>query len=360
VGESLDLPPAKLNLLVQAGELHDIGKVALPATILDKPGPLTDAEWELMRQHTLIGERILSSVPPLALVGAIVRSTHERFDGTGYPDGLCGEAIPLEGRIVAACDALDAMLSDRPYRPALTRAQAEAELLRHSGTQFDPSVVAILLDVAAAHAPAQPAAAPVTYPATPEPRLTTIASLRGLLELRRFARQAASLEQVLDAAARIVADSLGLRTVVINLRRPGTDLFEVTTVHGTPEVRTALLGTTNPATVWQELLDERYYRRGAFHIRAGELDWSTIGGTRAVVGELAGDDPWLWHPEDELFVPFYDSQRQLLGIFSVGEPTSRRRPSDDELDILVAIAEHAADAIEPLQGSPALQLAVSG
>jgi two-component system cell cycle response regulator len=360
VGESLQLPPTRLDLLVQAAELHDIGKVALPGAILEKAGPLSDAEWEAMRQHTLIGERILSCVPALAPVAAIVRSTHERFDGNGYPDRLCAEAIPLEARIVAACDALDAMLSDRPYRPALQRAQAEAEMLRHSGTQFDPEIVPIVLEVAAEHAPATPASKPTTYPVSPEPRLTTIASLRGLLELRRIARGGASLEQVLDAAARIVADSLGLRTVVINLRRPGSDLFEVTTVHGDPEVRASLLSTVNPATVWQQLLEERYYRRGAYHIRAGDLDWSTVRGTRVVVGEIAGEDPWLWHPEDELFVPFYDARGQMLGVFSVGEPASRRRPSDDELDILVAIAEHAADAIDALRGSPTLELVASG
>jgi len=359
VGESLQLSPTRLELLVQAAELHDIGKVALPPAILEKAGPLNDAEWDLMRRHTLIGETILSSVPPLSAVGGIVRSTHERFDGGGYPDGLCADAIPLEARIVAACDAFDAMLSDRPYRPALTYAQAEEELRRHAGTQFDPEIVPVLLQVAATHAPAPVVGPAVLHPRAPEPRLTTIASLRGLLELRRISRRGASLEQVLDAAARIVADSLGLQTVVVNLRRPGSDLFEVTTVHGAPEVRASLLGTINPAGVWQQLLDERYYRRGAYHIRAGELDWSTVGGTRAVVGELAGDDPWLWHPEDELFVPFYDSDQNLLGIFSVGEPTSRRRPSDDELDILVAIAEHVADAIEAIQLPAPLHLAAS-
>jgi two-component system cell cycle response regulator len=358
VGESLGLPPTRLDLLVQAAELHDVGKIALPPTILEKRGPLNDAEWESMRRHTLIGERILTSVPSLAAVGTIVRSTHERFDGSGYPDGLCGETIPLEARIVAACDAFDAMLANRPYRRALTPAQAEAELRRNAGTQFDPDIVAILLQVAASHEPAPPTRTAITYPVTPEPRLTTIASLRGLLELRRIARQGASLEQVLEAVAQVVADSLGLHTVVINLRRPGTDVFEVTTVQGDPEVRASLLGTANPAAVWEKLLDERYHRRGAYHIRAGELDWSTVGGTRAVVGELAGDDPWLWHPEDELFVPFYDSTGHLLGIFSVGEPSSRRRPSDDELDIIVAIAEHAADAIEALQPSRDLHLAV--
>jgi GAF domain-containing protein len=240
------------------------------------------------------------------------------------------------------------MLANRPYRPALGSQQAQEELRRNAGTQFDPSVVDAFMAIGDDQAQLSTPAHRTSPSAAPEPRLTTIASLRGLLELRRLARGDASLEVVLETTARIIADSLGLGTVVINVRRPGTDLFEVTTVHGDQAVRESLLGSANPLLVWQQLLQERYHRRGAYHIRAGELDWATVGGTRAVVGEIAGNDPWLWHPEDELFVPFYASDKSLLGVFSVGEPSSRRRPSDDELDILVAIAEHAADAIEPL------------
>jgi two-component system cell cycle response regulator len=348
VGSGLGLSAIELDQLAHAAELHDVGKLAIPQAILAKPGPLTPEEWELMRQHTLIGERILRRAPALSRVATIVRSTHERFDGTGYPDRLCGEEIPLEARIVAVCDAYAAMLAARPYRRARSSQEAQEELRRNAGTQFDPAVVDAFTATACNRAQ-PPAALSRTSPsAPPEPRLTTIASLRGLLELRRLARSNESLEVVLDATARIIADSLGLGTVVINLRRPGTDLFDVTTVHGADVVRDVLLGTTNPLSVWKELLHERYHRRGAYHIRAGEFDWEALGGSRAVVGEVAGSDPWLWNPEDELFFPFYASDGSLLGVFSVGEPSSRRRPSDDELDILVAIAEHAADAIEPL------------
>jgi hypothetical protein len=360
VGERIGLAPAALDQLLHAAELHDIGKLAIPQSILAKPGPLTPDEWELMRQHTLIGERILRRVPALAPVATIVRSSHERYDGSGYPDGLSGEAIPLEARIVAVCDAFAAMLADRPYRAALSSQQAQEELRRHAGTQFDPAVVDAFLTTIDQAASSQVHALPAPRPVAPEPRLTTIASLRGLLELRRLARKQHSLEVVLEATARIIADSLGLGTVVINLRRTGTDIFEVATVHGDQTVRDALLGTANPLSVWQQLLQERYNRRGAYHIRAGELDWTTVGGTRAVVGEIAGSDPWLWHPEDELFVPFFTTGGSLLGIFSIGEPASQRRPSDDELDILVAIAEHAADAIEPLLPEEPVRLQLVG
>ena len=118
-----------------AAELHDIGKVAIPDSIVEKPGPLDDEEWAFMRRHTIIGERILAAAPSLAPVGELVRSSHERYDGRGYPDGLAGEDIPLGARIIAVCDAFDAMLADRPYSPARSRrrgARRAAPLLGHA------------------------------------------------------------------------------------------------------------------------------------------------------------------------------------------------------------------------------------
>jgi two-component system cell cycle response regulator len=130
--------------ILRAAELHDIGKLAIPDEILDKPGPLDDSEWGFMRQHPVIGERILGAAPALAPVAELVRSSHERWDGRGYPDGLAGEAIPLGARIVFACDAYDAMTSDRCYQRARTPQAAMAELRRQAGTQFDPRVVEAL------------------------------------------------------------------------------------------------------------------------------------------------------------------------------------------------------------------------
>jgi two-component system cell cycle response regulator len=125
----------------QGAELHDIGKLAIPDTILNKPGALDDAEWGFMRRHTLVGERILAAAPALVDVARLVRASHERWDGDGYPDGLAGEEIPLGARVIAVCDAWDAMVTDRPYRRAMPREEALAELERCAGTQFDPDVV---------------------------------------------------------------------------------------------------------------------------------------------------------------------------------------------------------------------------
>ena len=129
--------------------LHDVGKVAIPKEILNKPGPLDDAEWAVMRTHTVAGQRMLDRVGGfMREVGAIVRGSHERWDGGGYPDGLAGEAIPLEARIITACDAYNAMTTTRPYRKAMDPGSAAAELQRCSGTQFDPVVVEALLALA--------------------------------------------------------------------------------------------------------------------------------------------------------------------------------------------------------------------
>jgi diguanylate cyclase (GGDEF)-like protein len=141
VARQLGLAPHLVDQVRDAAQLHDIGKIAIPDAILNKPGPLDEEEWTFMRRHTVIGERIISAAPALAEVALLVRSSHERYDGGGYPDGLSGEAIPIGARIVAVCDAFDAMTADRPYRVAMMPQDALAELRRCSGTQFDPRVV---------------------------------------------------------------------------------------------------------------------------------------------------------------------------------------------------------------------------
>ena len=131
----------------QVALLHDIGKVGVPDAILQKPGRLTGPEWDVMREHPSIGAQIVSAIGSLSHLAPAVRAEHEHWDGGGYPDGLAGEAVPLPSRICFVCDAWHAMTSDRPYRRALTAAQARAEIERHAGTQFCPTTVAALLRV---------------------------------------------------------------------------------------------------------------------------------------------------------------------------------------------------------------------
>jgi diguanylate cyclase (GGDEF)-like protein len=157
VGRQLALSAEQLDELARAAELHDIGKIAIPDEILHKPAPLDAGEWELMRQHTIIGDRILGAAPAMRPVAEIVRASHERWDGAGYPDSLAGDEIPLGARIVSVCDAFHAMTSPRPYQPTLEREAALAELRRCAGTQFDPAVVEAFCALALEHALDDPA-----------------------------------------------------------------------------------------------------------------------------------------------------------------------------------------------------------
>jgi diguanylate cyclase (GGDEF)-like protein len=145
VAEALALNPDEVARVETAALLPDVGKVGIPDSILHKDGPLDDNEWVLMKEHPVIGERILRAIPGLGGVARIVRHEHERWDGDGYPDGISGDQIPIGSRIILACDAYHAMTSDRPYRKAMSHGEALKDLRKNAGTQFDPQVVEALL-----------------------------------------------------------------------------------------------------------------------------------------------------------------------------------------------------------------------
>ena len=141
VGSRLGMGAAELRTLRWGALLHDVGKIEMRTELLTKRSALTPAEFEEIKLHTVVGARMVERVARLGKVHQLVRWSHERWDGNGYPDGLAGEAIPLGSRVIFACDAYDAMVSDRPYRDALSLREALAELRAGAGTQFDPAVV---------------------------------------------------------------------------------------------------------------------------------------------------------------------------------------------------------------------------
>jgi HD-GYP domain-containing protein (c-di-GMP phosphodiesterase class II) len=153
VARRIGLAGERLHAVVRAAELHDVGKVLVPDAILNKPGALDPAELELMRRHAIAGYLILTESGEPAPVPALVRSSHERWDGSSYPDGLSGDDIPLGSRIITICDAYDAMTHPRPYRPARPVADALAELRAGAGVRYDPCLVDVFFDVAAATPP---------------------------------------------------------------------------------------------------------------------------------------------------------------------------------------------------------------
>jgi putative nucleotidyltransferase with HDIG domain len=144
VAGELSLDADLVRDVEQVALLHDIGKLGIPDAVLHKPGPLNDGEWALMKTHPTVGANIVRAIPSLAHLAAMVEAEHERWDGGGYPAGLAGSHIPGGARIILACDAYDAMTTDRPYRAAMAADAARAELRAHAGSQFDPAVIAAL------------------------------------------------------------------------------------------------------------------------------------------------------------------------------------------------------------------------
>ena len=152
----LGMPAGRVERIAHAALLHDVGKLGVPNEILHKRGPLTAEEWAVMAEHPVAGERILLRIPELAAIAPIVRHEHEHWDGSGYPDGLKGRAIPLGSRVILACDAYEAMITPRPYRAALSRAEAVAQLEAGAGVVYDPEVVEALLDLLGERPPKVP------------------------------------------------------------------------------------------------------------------------------------------------------------------------------------------------------------
>lgn len=174
---------------------------------------------------------------------------------------------------------------------------------------------------------------------------TNISPLRGLLEVTRLLRAREDLPALLEAVARTIGETLGFRTVAVNLYRPAWDDFEVAVVHGNEEARAALLGNKRDGAHLVVLLNERFERRGAYYVASGSVDWDSLGPSYTPEGERQSH-PDAWDPEDALLVPMRDAAGNLLGTISVDEPLSGRVPTDDELDLLVALADHASLAVE--------------
>jgi diguanylate cyclase (GGDEF)-like protein len=338
-----------------AAELHDIGKVALPEHILRKPGPLDAEEWELMRRHTLVGERILAAAPALRPAAALVRSSHERWDGCGYPDGLVGEDIPLGARIVAVCDAYDAMTTDRPYQRRMTSAAALDELRACSGSQFDPAVVdAFVAEVSESDREISRRRFAPPPPRRADAPLGPVRAVEQIVQALELAGVGAAAERVFSHYAQAIATAFDMQTVVVNVYDPESEQFVVPCVVGDERVRETLTGSVYPKTVWEPVLVERFNRRGAYLLLAGEFDWSQQEGDRYTPEWRPSEDPNAWHPEDELFLPFYDRAGSLVGVFSLGDPSSGRRPHDDELELLAGLASHAGPVYDRVRAAAAL------
>jgi diguanylate cyclase (GGDEF)-like protein len=353
VAARLGLSVSDRSLVRRTAELHDLGKLAIHPDVLAKSGSLDEREWSEIRRHSLAGEDLLNPFPSLAPVAALVRSTHERFDGDGYPDGLDSDAIPLVARIVAACDAYDAMVTDRIYGPTRTGAGACAELEAAAGKQFDAAVVAALLAEVADKRTSGLTSVSDVDGALEDTEVHRLARFHALLQSATIVEHADDLPRALEAVAQVVAENLYYGAAVINLWRPEWDDFVVSTVYGDDPGLPTLLGSTYGWETWERVLEPRFLRAGAYTVYAGEYDWTDLSGHR-VVPEVEHDGhPDAWQGEDEIFVPFHHTDGRILGVFNVAQPKSGRRPSDGELQLLTTVVRHAARAVQRAQETAA-------
>jgi diguanylate cyclase (GGDEF)-like protein/putative nucleotidyltransferase with HDIG domain len=222
VARKLGLERDEIQLIRTVALLHDIGKIGIPDSVLHKPARLEEGEWQLMREHPAIGERILRPLPGLTSVATAVRHEHERWDGRGYPDGLAGEGIPLASRVVLACDAWHALVSDRPYRKALPLDAALEELRACAGTQFDPHVVEALLECVQEPLPT---AEDLASDAVVGPDSRAELELRALVTVAAAVAAAHALDEVIEIAAEEARRALRASTVSISQLDEGRTLL---------------------------------------------------------------------------------------------------------------------------------------
>ncbi len=227
VASELGMETDEVTSVGQVALLHDIGKVGVPDAILQKPGRLTAPEWDVMREHPSIGAQIVSAIGSLSHLAPAVRAEHERWDGAGYPDGLAGEAVPLASRICFVCDAWHAMTSDRPYRRALTPAEARAEIERHAGSQFCPTTVAALMRVLDREGAPVGRQEESVAGSSPLPRVRPDrpleAELRALITVSSAVAGAHRFEEVLDAVGEQACKVLRASAVSISRWEPEHD-----------------------------------------------------------------------------------------------------------------------------------------
>jgi GAF domain-containing protein len=231
----------------------------------------------------------------------------------------------------------------------MTRADAIRELDACSGTQFDPIVVAAARTVLEHPTAHRPAGDRRPTPRTPD--LSPVARIQGLVDVIKLVRMKDDPDRLLDEIARTVGRALGLGTVVINMYRPEWNDYVVSSVHGNEVARETLLGSTYACEWFDPILAPEYHRRGAYVIEQGTFDWESHLGDRYVPAAAPSTIPNAWQPQDELFVPFRHSDGNIIGVFSVGDPASGLRMSDEELDVLVAATSQAAVLVEAAQAT---------
>jgi len=338
VGERLGLSPERLANLTYAALFHDVGKAKVPKEILQKPEKLSPEEWEIMKKHTTWGRELLEQKPFLKEAARIVEQTHERVDGTGYPKGLSGDEIALEAKIVAVVDAYDAMTTDRPYRKALPRERAIAELKRQAGTQFDPKVVEAFLQVLS------------EWERTPEPvwfneEMARLRQREAFLRITESILRGKDVSTILKQVVQGITQHTPFRQVTLILYdRPvppesveEAEVAEIVTSSSPSASAAEPRDLLPPPEKLKDMLRDEFRLGKSYYIHRGRLPKEL--GPERIPAPPGGD---TWHPDDLLIVPLWVEEGQLIGYLSLKDPVDGRAPTAEGLAPVEMFASLAA------------------
>ncbi len=350
VGEEMELTGEQIFNLSYAAYFHDIGKANVPKAILQKPGKLTDEEWQIMKRHSEWGREFLERKPFLQPVAAVVEQIHERIDGQGYPHGLQGEEISLEARVIAVVDAYDAMTTDRPYRRAMPRSEALRELRNATGTQFDGDVVQAFLRVVA----------------DVEEYLDRSTSARFNQELARL-KQTESFLQISEKilagrqVGEILDDVIGAIVQHTPFQRGALSLYDrairpqsvqdvrieqVACFGVTDEEEAQLKSNPLPPEERAKIFHEDFRLSRSYFIPHDRRPWAHHPGLTDDRDVDARPRESGWHPSNYLFIPMWMNEEQLIGLISVDDPIDEKTPTEETLEPIEMFASLAAIAIE--------------
>ena len=358
VGKRLGLSSKRLGRLRYAAFFHDLGKARVPDTILEKEESLSESEWELMRQHTEWGREMLQGTEHLDEVGEIVAQSHEKVDGSGYPKGLEGDEIALEARILAVVDAWDAMISDRPYRDALTKKEAINELKENSGSQFDEDVVDAFLKVLKEkEVPYRKTGDRKTY----KEESTQLRQREELLKLSREVLSPESTELILAKTLEAVIDTTTFQRAVISIfdrpidpENPEPARVRYYDYGGISEERAKKLEQDLTGTEIDLRKFDRKYRLGNSYYVPHDDRWDGFGGQSEIKSYLSEEDTLDWHPDDSLYIPLYRDDG-VIGQISVDDPKDGMVPDPESLRPVESFASLASVGIEKTLKAEELQ-----
>ncbi len=358
VGKRLGLSARRLGLLRYAAFFHDLGKARVPDPILEKEESLTEDEWEIMKRHTEWGNEMLQGTEHLDKVGEIVAQSHEKVDGSGYPEGLEGGEISLEARILAVVDAWDAMMSDRPYRDALTKNEAINELRENSGSQFDGDVVDTFLKVLEEKEfPYREAKNRETY----KEESAQLRQREKLLKLSREVLSPESTELVLAKTLEAVIETTTFQRAVISVfdrpidpENPEPARVRYYDYGGISEERAEKLKEDLTGTEVDLRKFDRKYRLGNSYYVPHDDRWDDYGGQSEVKSYLSEEETLDWHPDDSLYIPLYRDDR-IIGQISVDDPEDGLVPDPEGLRPVESFASLASVGIEKTLKTEELQ-----